>query len=209
MPLNWDDFPIRKDDPYLPQDFRNAAYQLLSSQILYEASVGQGTSYRLIDRYRDAFREAFDLFGIALKFDSDYRYVAAIPNAEKQPAMPKTDALLLLVLRKGYHEQVLRGNLDAGVAVLSIEELRELYRAETARELPREVGEIKEMMGRMRALGVAKLPQTEAGSEQPFDIAILPGITALVSEVALGRLTEYAAQIRIGTARSEIDSSEA
>ena len=209
MPLNWDDFPIRKDDPYLPQDFRNAAYQLLSSQILYETTVGQGTSYRLIDRYRDAFREAFDLFGIALRFDSDYRYIAAIPCAEKQPAMPKTDALLLLVLRKGYHEQVLHGNLDAGVAVLSIEELRELYRAETARELPREVGEIKEMMGRMRALGVAKLPQTEVGSEQPFDIAILPGITALVSEVALGRLTEYAAHIRTGAVRSEIDSSEA
>lgn len=209
MPLNWEDFPIRKDDPYEPQDFRNAAYQLLSSQILYETTTGQGASYRLIDRYRDAFREAFDLFGIALKFDSDYRYIAAIPNAEKQLAMPKSDALLLLVLRKGYHEQALQGNLDAGVAVLSIEELRELHRAETSRELPKEVGDLKDILSRMRAFGVARLPPTESGSEQPFDIAILPGITALVSEVALGRLTEYAANTRAGTAGSEPDSSEA
>lgn len=209
MPLNWEDFPIRKDDPYEPQDFRNAAYQLLSSQILYETTTGQGASYRLIDRYRDAFREAFDLFGVALKFDSDYRYIAAIPNAEKQLAMPKSDALLLLVLRKGYHEQALQGNLDAGVAVLSIEELRELHRAETSRELPKEVGDLKDILGRMRAFGVARLPPTESGSEQPFDIAILPGITALVSEVALGRLTEYAANTRTGTTGSEPDSREA
>ena len=207
MPLSWDDFPIRAEDPYRPQDFRNAAYQLLSCQIIYEANNGHGTSYRLIDRYRDAFREAFDLFGIALKFDSDYRYIAAIPHAEKQPVMPKTDALLLLVLRKGYHEQVLSGNLDAGVAVLSIEELRELYRTETGRELPRELGEIKELMGRMRALGVARLPQTEVGSEQPFDIAILPGITALVSEMALARLTDYVAHVRIETGGSDADAS--
>lgn len=209
MPLNWEDFPIRKDDPYVPQDFRNAAYQLLSSQILYETTNGQGSAYRLIDRYRDAFREAFDLFGVALKFDSDYRYIAAIPNAEKQPAMPKSDALLLLVLRKGYHEQALQGNLDAGVAVLSIEELRELYRAETTRELPREVGELKEIMGRMRAFGVTRLPPTESGSEQPFDIAILPGITALVSEMALGRLTEYAANTPACSAGVEPESTEA
>lgn len=207
MPLNWEDFPIRKDDPYMPQDFKNAAYQLLSSQVLYETTSGQGAAYRLIDRYRDAFREAFDLFGVALKFDSDYRYIAAIPNAEKQPAMPKSDALLLLVLRKGYHEQALQGNLDAGVAVLSIEELRELYRAETTRELPKEVGELKDILGRMRVFGVARLPLTESGSEQPFDIAILPGITALVSEMALGRLTEYAANTRAGG--TELESSEA
>lgn len=208
MPLNWEEFPIRKDDPYEPQDFRNAAYQLLSSQILYETTAGQGASYRLIDRYRDAFREAFDLFGIALKFDSDYRYIAAIPNAEKQLAMSKSDALLLLVLRKGHHEQALQGNLDAGVAILSIEELRELYRAEAARELPKEVGELKDILGRMRAFGVVRLPLAESGSDQPFDIAILPGIAALVSEVALGRLTEYATNTRGATAVAEPEPTE-
>lgn len=208
MPLNWEEFTIRKDDPYNPQDFRNAAYQLLYSQILYETTSGHGTSYRLIDRYRDAFREAFDLFGIALKFDSDYRYIAAIPNAEKQLPMAKSDALLLLVLRKGYHEQALQGNLGAGIATLSIEELRELYRGETARELPKEVGELKELLSHMRACGAARLPPTETGSEQPFDIAILPGITVLVSETAIGKLTEYAANTRPHEADGSSESNE-
>ena len=207
MPLNWDEFPIRKDDPYEPKDFQNAAYQLLSSQILYETTNGHGTSYRLIDRYRDAFREAFMLFGIELKFDPNFRYIAAIPTAEKQQPMSKADALLLLVLRKGHHEQALQGNLDAGVAVLTIEELRELYRAETTRELPKEVGELKDILGRMRAFGVVRLPAAEPGSDQPFDIAILPGISALVSEVALGRLTEYAANTRGAGAEPESNES--
>ena len=52
----------------------------------------------------------------------------------------------------------------------------------------------------------ARLPQTEVGSEQPFDIAILPGITALVSEMALARLTDYVAHVRIETGESDADA---
>lgn len=194
MPSNWEEV-IREGDPYEVSDFRNAAYQLLTSQIIYENAHGQGVSYRLIDRYREPFCEAFDLMGLSLKFDSDYRYIAAIPTADKQPSMKLEDALMLLVLRKAYHEQALRGNLDAGSAVLSIEELNEMYRAETARELPTKVGELKELLAPMKSFGVIKVTQADSGSDQPFDISILPGIVALVSEGTLSRLAEYAATI--------------
>ena len=192
MPLNWEDV-IREDDPYEVSDFRNAAYQLLTSQIIYETAHGQGTSYRLIDRYREHFREAFELIGLSLKFDSDYRYIAAIPTADKQPPMKLADALMLLVLRKAYHEHALRGNLEAGAATLSIEELHEIYRGETARELPTEVGALKDVLAPMKSFGVLKMPQADSSSEQPFDITILPGIVALVSEGTLSRLADYAA----------------
>ena len=192
MPLNWEEV-IRENDPYEISDFRNAAYQLLTSQIIYENAHGQGMSYRLIDRYREPFRETFDLMGLSLKFDSDYRYIAAIPTADKQPSMKLADALMLLVLRKAYHEQALRGNLDAGSAVLSIEELHEIYRVETTRELPTEVGALKEGLAPMKAFGVIKITQADSGSDQPFDITILPGIVALVSEGTLSRLADYAA----------------
>lgn len=193
MPLNWEDV-IREGDPYEVSDFRNAAYQLLTSQIIYENAHGQGVTYRLIDRYREPFKEAFDLLGLSLKFDSDYRYIAAIPTADKQPTMRLADALMLLVLRKAYHEHAIRGNLDAGQAVLSIEELREIYRVETARELPGDgVGAIKEALAPMRSFGVARISQADSDSDQPFDITILPGITALVNEGTLARLADYAA----------------
>lgn len=190
MPLNWDEV-IRENDPYEASDFRNAAYQLLTSQIIYENGHNQGTTYRLIDRYREPFREAFDLMGLSLKFDSDYRYIAAIPTADKQPPMRLADALMLLVLRKAYHEQALRGSLDAGSAIVSIEELHEMHRVETGRELPSEIGSLKEALAPMRAFGVAKITQTDSGAEQPFDISILPGIVALVSEGTLSRLADY------------------
>lgn len=195
MPNTWDEV-IRQGDIYEASDFKAAAHQLVSNQIIYENNQAQATSYRLIDRYRDAFRDAFDLLGMSLKFDSAYRYIAAIPYVEKQKYLTTDDSLLLLVLRKGYHEQAIQGNLEAGSAALSIEELQELYRVETARELPSEVGALRDLLNRMKAFGVVKMPQTEPGSDQPFDVAILPGIAALVSEATLSRLTEYVSNAR-------------
>lgn len=195
MPNTWDEV-IRQGDIYEASDFKAAAYQLVSNQIIYESNNAQAVAYRLIDRYRDAFRDVFDLLGMSLKFDTTYRYIAAIPYVEKQKYLSTDDSLLLLVLRKGYHEQALHGNLEAGSAVLSIEELQELYRVETARELPSEVRALKDLLNRMKAFGVVKMPQTEPGSDQPFDIAILPGIAALVSEATLSRLTDYVSSAR-------------
>lgn len=206
MPLNWEDV-IQDGDPYEVSDFRNAAYQLLTSQIIYENGHNQGVTYRLIDRYREPFKEAFNLLGLSLKFDSDYRYIAAIPTADKQPPMRLADALMLLVLRKAYHEQAIRGNLDAGHAALSIEELREIYRVETGRDLQADgPGAIKEALAPMKAFGVARITSTDSGSDQPFDITILPGITALVNERTLSRLADYSAAAQ--TAKRDAPSGE-
>ncbi|MDD5299426.1 MAG: DUF4194 domain-containing protein [Gallionella sp.] len=207
MPLNWEDV-IREDDPYEVSDFRNAAYHLLTSQIIYESAHGQGITYRLIDRYRESFKEAFDLFGLSLKFDSDYRYIAAIPTANKQPPMRLADALILLVLRKAYHEQAIRGNLDMGHAVLSIEEMREIYRVETGRELPSEVGNLKEALAPMKSFGVVRIMQADSGSDQPFDITILPGITALVNEGTLARLADYTVSSTQAAKRDTADGQD-
>jgi len=195
MPREWDEV-IGQGAIYQPEDFKLAAYQLISNQILYESNNQQVFAYRLIDRYRNAFRETFDLLGMSLKFDSTYRYVAVIPYLEKQKNMSTADALLLLVLRKLYHIKALQGSLDSGSAVLPIDEFLESYRAETGRELPPEAGALKELLGRMKIFGVVKMPATEPGSDQPFDVEILPGIEAIVSEATLSRLTEYAGRPR-------------
>jgi hypothetical protein len=83
---------------------------------------------------------------------------------------------------------------SAGHAVLSIEELREIYRVETGRDLAGDgVGALKEALAPMKSFGVTRFTPTDSGADQPFDITILPGIRALVNEGTLGRLADYAA----------------
>ena len=198
MPREWNDI-IGANDYYQQDDFKGAAYQLITSQILYESNKQQAFAYRLIERYRDAFRETFHLLGMELKFDSTYRFVAAIPYVEKQKNMSIADALLLLVLRKCYHLKAMQAELENGAAVMAIEDFLEVYRNETGRDLPAEVGQLRELLGRMKAYGVVKMPPTEPGSDQPFDVAVLPGIEAIVNEKTLERLSVYT-----GAPRQEI-----
>lgn len=204
MPREWNDI-IGSNDYYQQDDFKGAAYQLITSQILYETNKQQAFAYRLIDRYRDAFRETFHLLGMELKFDSTHRFVAAIPYVEKQKNMSIADALLLLVLRKCYHLKAMQAELENGSAVMAIEEFLEVYRNETGRELPSEVRLLKDLLGRMKAYGVVKTPPTEPGSDQPFDVAILSGIEAIVNEKTLERLSIYTGATRGDTPGLEED----
>lgn len=188
LDLDWNDV-LHDDKIYDANDCRNAAFQLLSCQILYETTSRHAASYRLIERYLSAFREVFDLIGVQIHLNSTYRYLAAVPMASKMPEMRKTDAMLLLVLRKAYHEQASHGSLDHGEAVLGIDELQEVYRVETGRELPGEKGALEAALAPMKACGAIKL--RDADSDQPFDVVILPGIEALVNEGTLARLSEF------------------
>jgi hypothetical protein len=187
---DWKDV-INPGDPYTADDFRNVALQLLSHQILYEQAKGHVFAYRLIMRYLGPFKEVFSLVGLSLVADAEYRFIAAVPDATKQSPMSREEARLLLVLRKAYHTHAIEGSLDEGRAVLTIEEFRELYRSETELELPANTGELRDFLARMKALGVLSLPEADEASGQPFDIAVLPGITALVSEGSLWRLNDY------------------
>jgi hypothetical protein len=192
MPRDWSTL-AEASDVYEAADFQNAAYQLLCSQVLYESEHRHRVSYQLIAAYRPAFTEAFDLFGMQLRFNDPFRYCYAIPHATKQTALPLQDTLLMLVLCKLWHERAKRGELDDGTAVISIEELQESYRAETGRELPSQAGQLRELIERVKRFGAAKTIKNEDDSTQPFDIVILPGIEVLVSEVALAKLTAHVA----------------
>lgn len=136
-----------------------------------------------------------------LRFNDTYRYCYAIPKGTKQNPLPLQDTLLMLVLGKLWHERASRGELDDGSAVISIEELQESYRSETQRDLPSQSGQLRDLMERVKRFGAAKLVKNEDDSTQPFDIAILPGIEALVSEAALAKLSAHRAAAAKGNAR--------
>ena len=196
MPKDWSTL-AESSDIYEASDFQNAAYQLLCSQVLYESEHRQRVSYQLVAAYRPAFMEVFDLFGMQLRFNDAFRYCYAIPHGSKQAVLPLQDTLLMLVLCKLWHERASRGELDDGNAVVAIEELQESYRAETGRELPTQVGQVRELIERVKRFGAAKTLKNEDDATQPFDIAILPGIEVLVSEVTLAKLTAHVAMATV------------
>lgn len=190
MPKDWNAL-AEASEIYEAADFQNAAYQLLCAQVLYENEHRQRLSFQLIAAHRAAFMEAFELFGMQLRFNDAFRYCYAIPQSAKQTSLPLQDTLLMLVLCKLWHERASRGELDDGSAVVSIEELQESFRAETGRELPAQSGQLRDLLERVKRFGAAKTIKNEDDAAQPFDIAILPGIEVLVSEVALAKLSAH------------------
>lgn len=192
MPRNWTAL-ADNSELYEEQDFKSAAYQLMSAQVLYEREHAQRIAYNLIARYRNEFKEAFHLFGLDLVFDDAARYIAAIPDRGNRKALlTLAETQLVLVLRKLYHEQASRGALEDGaVAIVTIDELRSAFQASTQRELPTSAKDIAALIDLMQRFGIAKTVSSEDESVQPFDIEILPGIQTLVNEATLMKLSAH------------------
>lgn len=191
MPKAWDSIAEDSKD-YQVTDFQKAGYQLVCAQILYESNSHQRVAYRLIREYQTQFREAVALFGLDLFVDDMYRYCAAIPRAQHRVALPLDDTLLVLVLRKLYHEQASKGALtDEGSAVVSIEELHSAYNATTHKELPSTRRDLGALLDQMKRFGIAKEAKETESADQPFDVEILPGITRVVNEDTLMKLSAH------------------
>jgi hypothetical protein len=212
VPKDWSAYTkdADKSSIYIEDDFRAAAYQLLTQQVLYENDRMDSVAYQLINKNRSPFREAFDLFGMDLYFDTDYRYCAAIPRLGRRTQMTLAETLLMLVLRKIHHEQTTHGDAINGAATISIDELLEIYRAETGgRDLPRQPGELTALVDSMKRYGIVRKVPTPPGDPQPFAIEIRPAIEKLVNENMLTRMSAYQnAQVQALATPVEEDTEE-
>lgn len=193
MPRDWSAFTKDRDagSIYEEDDFRNASYQLLTQQVLYERERADRVAYHIVNAHRAAYREAFDLFGMDLEFDDAYRYCVAIPRGGRGTQLTLVETLLIFVLRKIYHERAMHADLVYGAAQVSLEELQEAYRAETGRELPTTVRELEVLLDTMKRYGVLRRLPPATGSAQPFDLELRPGIEKLVNENMLTRMAAY------------------
>lgn len=212
MPKDWSEFTKDKNSIFEDDDFRSAAYQLLTQQILYEADKPDRVAYQLVNSHRHAFREAFDLFGMDVEFDSDYRYCAAIPRVLRRTQLSLLESYLILVLRKVYHEQTIHGDITNGAAHVSIDELQEAFRAETGRELPTTARDLDALLETMKRFGILRKTATEAGDPQPYAIEIRPGIEKLVSENMMTRMAadqNASIALQVSASNEEDDTDEA
>lgn len=188
MPVTWERV-ARRSTEFGESDYKQAMYQLVTEQVLYRHDRNQVTSYHAVRSAIAEMKDAVALLGMELYVNTEFEYVVAKPVDTRKRPLSLEHTLLILVLRKMYHESLTHGGIDQyGQAIITIEELMAHYRDVTGRDLPSQTGELKDLFERMKRFGIARPIPAAEGSVQPFDVAILPAVTYLVDETMINRL---------------------
>jgi hypothetical protein len=194
MSRYWEGLAERSDGLYKPEDFAAAAYRLICEQVLYYSDRTSKVAYSLVERYERDFAAALDAIGVDVRVNRQLRYVCAIPVHAKIGGATQEQTALVLTLRKLYDEGAHQGEMnDDGEVLCDLVELAERHRLETQRELP-EKGRLDALLRTIKRWGVARIAdegdETTAASsvEQPYVIAIRPGIADVLGETALLKL---------------------
>lgn len=201
MPRNWNSLANASEGIYVPDDFKQALYQLIWHQCLYARFNQHSTAYRLISVYRRDFEEAVELMGLRIGFNERLEFCYVTADVVKQTPLDMQETLFLLVLRQLYHLRGRAGELtDEGDAIVGPEELIATYRSMTGRTLDtKNQGAIKALIRSASRNGLARLADASDGDPQPFVIAILPGIAEVLSEHAVNR---FGAHLKAGLVTS-------
>lgn len=188
MPRNWSDLAESTEGIHTADDFKQALYQVVISQCLYARFRRQVRSYRLIARFPKEFKEAADLMGLTLVVKEAEGFCFVRQDATRLGLMDIHETRFLLTLRKLYHLRAIEGDLTPSDrdAVVSIEEFEMTYRDLIKHEFE---GDLRALLKAARSKGVAMEDKDAlpAGDAQPFAIAILPGITELLSEESIDK----------------------
>lgn len=188
MPASWDAVADRTDGDYTVDDFKQAMYQLVSQQCLYQRFHQQSVSYRLIVRHEKEFKEVADMMGLKLAVNARLGYCYVRQDVAKPAPMDLSETLFLLVLRQLYHQHANAGALtDEGDAVINLAELIETYKQSTGRDLDAKLSNLRNLLKSAQRCGIAREVKQLDDDPQPFAVAILPGITDILSEYAINR----------------------
>ena len=190
MPKDWTRL-ANDAEHYEVGDFQRALYRVVTEQALYGANGLQRTAYRIIKEYEGAFREALSLLGMNLRVETNPDYCVAWPEQIHNTPLPLNETRLVLVLRKLYDQRMRAGEVEDGRAIVSVEELRLVYRQTTDKDLPDATSAIKAMMSRMKRFGIARTVDTESDDPEAFAVQILPAIEFLIGEAYLAHIDEY------------------
>lgn len=207
MPRNWNSAADASNGLYIPDNFKQAMYQLVTHQCLYSRIITHAVSYRLISEYRDEFEEAIALMGLRLGFNDRLEFCFVIPESVKDTPMDTQETLFLLVLRQLYHTKGSAGDLTAeGDAVASVPELVTTYHSMTGRELESKGNVLRGLVKSASRKGLARIQEKPENDPQPFAIIILPAIAEVLSENAINR---FGAALKAALLSHEPVTSEA
>ncbi|PTU29136.1 DUF4194 domain-containing protein [Stenotrophobium rhamnosiphilum] len=188
---SWDALASKPGSPYAAADFSAAAYALIAQQVLYASDRMQTVPYRIVSEHLSAYQALFLMFGLDVQHVATEEFVAAVPIVERRTELSLDVTLLVLTLRSLFHIRSSRGETDAGRAVVTIEEIREEHQRLTGRELEAEGSTLKNLIEQTKRMGMARTVAADPNSDQPYDVAIMPGIARLVNEAVVSRLAAH------------------
>ncbi|RXR07430.1 DUF4194 domain-containing protein [Pseudoxanthomonas composti] len=192
MKRSWSTLSQQSNGLYQPADFEQAAYRLITEQVLYSSDRGSRVAYALVESYLADFAEALKPFGVQLERNPHHRYVVALPMHGAGAVVTLAETLLALVLRRLYDQGMRRGEVaDHGEVMVELADLQEHYQGLTGRALP-DVGTLRTLLGQLKRWGIARTEDTDAEDPQPFTVLIRPAIVEVLGEQWLQRLDQHA-----------------
>lgn len=136
------------------RDVPRVINRLLGQTFLYQDVDSDKDDYYFIHRHRQVFESLLHLTGFNLLHDDYHRIFQAVSEYSYSRARyPLDQTLMILVLRKLYDEKVERLSL-ANDPVVTIAEVREEYRTITGKERALGVSQYKDLLTRLRAMGL-------------------------------------------------------
>jgi hypothetical protein len=191
MKRSWNTLSQMSGGIYAVSDFEQAAYRLITEQVLYSSDRLSKTHYHLIETYLADFAAALEPFGVRLERNVHYRYVVALPTHGEGSQVSLQETLLILVLRQRYDEAMRQGQVeDHGEVLVELPELQEAYQALTDRPMP-EVGELRVLLKSLKRWSVSRVVECEPDDPQPFRILVRPAIVEIVGAQWLQRLDQH------------------
>ena len=191
MSRSWSTLSQLSNGIYTPQQFEEAAYRLVTEQVLYSTDRTARVAYAMVESYFSDFAGVLAPLGIRLERNAHHRYIVALPTHGAGTLVTLADTLLTLVLRQRYDEGMRQGRVqDDGEVLVEIEELREAYKGLTGRDLDTG-GALRAQLVTLRRWGVARQEDTPVDDPQPFAIVVRPAIVDVVGEQWLQRLAQH------------------
>lgn len=192
MKRSWSTLSQQSNGVYQPGDFEQAAYRLITEQVLYSSDRGSRVAYTLVESYLADFTDALKPFGVQLERNPHHRYVVALPTHGAGSVVTLAETLLALVLRRLYDQGMRRGEVaEHGEVLVELADLQEHYQGLTGRALP-DTGTLRTLLGQLKRWGIARVEDTDAEDPQPFAVVIRPAIVEVLGEQWLQRLDQHA-----------------
>ena len=136
------------------RDLPRVINRLLGQVFLYRDKDDDKDDYYFVHRHRQVFEALLGISGFNLLHDDYHRIFQVVSEYSYSRARYRLDeTLIILVLRKLYDEKVERLSL-ANDPVVTIAEVREEYRTITGKERALGVSQYKELLTRLRAMGL-------------------------------------------------------
>lgn len=199
---HWQILSDRSGGLYVPEDYEQAAYRLITEQVLYYSDRTSRKDCMLVMDHSREFGLAMAPMGVTLKISSVKRFAAALPKHSRGGPVPLDETLMALTLRKVYDQHLSRGDInEANDVECSVEELQQVYQLACSRELP-DKGRLDVIFRTMRRWGIATVHGEGGGDGQPYQVHIRPGIEVILGEDALMRLAAHATREGVPVVRN-------